>query len=332
MNIKRENCLKSISESFSRFSDIVTLQNKAGFTDINKSAEKLFIYILNKTYNKKFQDINDIQDNYPAIDLADFEARICVQVTSESTNSKFRKTVSTFKEKKLSSLFDVISFLIISNKDKCTLTDKDVDTFVFNLLDVYNDICKLDDQNVYDIDTYLTDNLVSRIDVSDSILPSNTIPRYSIKKPESFLRFLEIQDDEDLVKELLNDLKEFHKVISELTKNEKEYLYYIVKNSRFPRNRYGNEDRSSIYISLKKVEHIFGDKGYDILQVLRSQELLWLDDEYSIDNDQRYITIIVPFFRGEFDANLFVEIKRYCNGNEYSLASILLECDFSCLE
>lgn len=141
---KRENSLKAISEIFARFSDIVTLQNKAGFIDINKSAEKLFIYILNKTYDKNFQDTNDIQNNYPAIDLADFEARVCVQVTSESTNSKFRKTVSKFKEKKLTDSFDYLSFLIISNKEKCTLTDDEIYTDVFNLLDLYNDINKLE--------------------------------------------------------------------------------------------------------------------------------------------------------------------------------------------
>lgn len=332
MNIKRENSLKAISEVFSRFSDIVTLQNKAGFTDINKSAEKLFIYILNKTYDKNFQDTNDIQNNYPAIDLADFEARVCVQVTSESTNSKFRRTVSKFKDKKLTESFDYLSFLIISNKEKCTLTDDEIFTDVFNLLDLYNDICKLDDHKVYAINEFLVDNIASRIDRSDSILPSNTTPKYSIKKPVSFIKFLGLQDEEDLVKELINDLKRFHKVISELTKNQKEYLYYIVKNGRFHRNIYGRDDKNQIIITAKQVEHTFGKYGFEIFQILRSQELLWLDDEYSGDNDHSYITVIAPFFRGELDdVNLFAAIKSYCNDDDYLLRSIFLECDFSSL-
>ncbi|WP_371876200.1 hypothetical protein [Vibrio sp. HB161653] len=51
MNIKREDSLKSLAERFAIFANVVTTQNRAGFNDINKSAERLFIDILNVAYN-----------------------------------------------------------------------------------------------------------------------------------------------------------------------------------------------------------------------------------------------------------------------------------------
>lgn len=334
MNIKREECLKAISEKFSIFSDVVTLQNKIGLTDINKSAEKLFIYILNKTYNMKLRDMNDIQDNYPAIDLADFTARTCIQVTAESTNEKFRRTVSKFKEKKLSESFDCLVFLVISNKVKCTLTDVDIKTDVLNLSDIYKSISRLDDESIYDINQYLTDNLHSRVEKSDSILPSGIISTYLMEKPTALLDYLGLssEQDVDLAEPLIRDIKNFQKTISELTKNQREYLFYIMEKGRFHKRYNGSEDRSQVFILAKHLDQAFGRQSYDICQVLEGQELLWVDNEYDISGDGRTTTIISPYYRGELaDVNLFASIKDYCETKQASLREVFINCNFSCL-
>ncbi|MGL4889069.1 MAG: SMEK domain-containing protein [Aeromonas veronii] len=334
MKIMREECLKAISESFSRLSGIVTLQNKIGLTDINKSAEKLFIYILNKTYYLNLSDMNDIQDNYPAIDLADLRARICFQVTSESTNAKFRDTVTKFKKNNLSESFDHLIFLIISVDKKCLLSDSDLSTEVINLSDVYKRISILRDETLSEIHQYLVDNLHSRVDTSNSILKPSIMPTYIMAKPVALLDYLGLsgEQDIDLAEQLIRDVKNFQKTISELTKNQREYLFYIMEKGRFHKGYNGREDRSKVFIVAKQVDQEFGRQGYDIFQVLEGQELLSIEHEYEISGDGRTTTIISPYYSGELDdLNLFAAIKDYCDKKQGSLREIFVDCNFSCL-
>ncbi len=333
MDIRRENVLKALAERFSIFANFVTIQNKAGFNDINKSAERLFIDVLNIAYNLRLRDMNAIQDNYPAIDLGDYSSRTCIQVTSESTNQKFRGTVERFKEKKLDRDFDKLIFLIISNKDLCTLTDKDINTSVINLNDLYNAIANLDDRDVFYIDSYLAQNLVSRVEQSDSILPLGLMTTYSTPRPNALISFLGLEDEPEYTEQLLSDLKSLAQILSNLTKHQREYLFYIVGHGQFARNIYGRVDENNIVMPTSQVAQAFGDYGVQIFHVLKAQDLLFVNDEYDPHGDDRYISVLEPYFRGELDdTNIFCALKSFCNGDLNMLRRIILDCDFSHLQ
>ncbi|WDD97412.1 SMEK domain-containing protein [Thalassomonas actiniarum] len=332
MDIRRENVLKAIAERFATFSNVVTIQNKAGFNDINKSAERLFIDVLNIAYNLRLRDMNSIQDNYPAIDLADYSSKLCIQVTSESTNQKFRSTVAKFKDKQLDREFDSLMFLIISNKDLCTLSDDKIETSVINLNDLYKKISTLEDRDVFYIDSYLSENLVSRVEQSDSILPSGLMTTYSTPIPDAFIAFLGLENESEYIKLLLGDIKSLAQIISNLTKNQREYLFYVVAQGQFATDMYGHQDENNVVMPTNQVAQAFGDYGHQIFQVLKAQDLLFVNEEYDPHGDDRYITVLEPYFRGELDeTNLFCAIKRFCNSDINKLRRILLECDFSCL-
>lgn len=332
MNIKRENTLKVLAERFATFSNVVTIQNKAGFNDINKSAERLFMDILNVVYDLRLRDMNAIQDNYPAIDLGDYNKRLCIQVTSDSTNQKFKKTVSKFKEKQLDRDFDALFFLIISNKDICSLSDRDVHTKVINLNDVYKEISNLDDRDVFYIENYLAQNLVSRIETNDSILPTSLMTTYSTPRPEAFIKFLELENEPEYLGQLLHDLKKFSETISDLTKNQREYLYYVVAHGQYAKAMFGRSDENVIVMPTSQVDQVFGDYGHQIFQVLKAQDLLWVNDEYEPHDDGRYIMVLEPYFRGELDdTNLFCAIRNFLNSDKDDLRRVIVECDFSCL-
>ena len=332
MDIRRENALKALAERFATFSNVVTIQNKAGFNDINKSAERLFIDILNIAYNLRLRDMNAIQDNYPAIDLGDYGARTCIQITSESTNQKFRDTVSKFKEKQLDRDFDKLVFLIISNKDLCSLTDRDIDTSVINLNDLYKVIANLDDRDIFHLDNYLAENLISRVEQSDSILPSGLVGTYSMPTPNALITFLGLEGEPEYTEQLLNDLKSLAQTLSNLTKNQREYLFYVVGQGQFARNLFGRLDENNIVMPTSQVEQAFGGYGFQIFQVLKAQDLLFVNDEYDPHGDDRYIRVLEPYFRGELDdTNLFCTLKSFCSGDLDKLRRIILDCDFSCL-
>lgn len=332
MNIRREEVLKTLAERFVTFSSVVTIQNKVGFSDINKSAERLFINVLNTVYNLDLEDMNTIQDNYPAIDLGDYASRTCIQVTSESTNQKFRNTVSKFKEKELNRDFDELKFLIISNKEICSLTDDEINTHVINLNDLYKEISKLDDKRVYYIDEYLADNLVSRIEQSDTILPSELMATYSTPRANEFISFLKLENELELTKLLLNDLKSLAQILRNLTKNQREYLFYVVYLGNYARNFYGCLDENHIVMPTSQVLQVFGEYGYQIYEVLKAQDIVRINYEYEPNSDGRCISVIEPDFRGELEEiNLFCELKKFCNNDRDKLSRILVYCDFSCL-
>lgn len=331
METKREKSLKIIAEKFSTLENFVTLQNKSGFSDINKSAERLFIDILNVTYNLTLRDMNEIQENYPAIDLGDYNKRICVQVTSESTNQKFRRTVEKFKEKKLDKDFDRIVFLIISNKNLCTLSDKEIETKVINLTDLYKNISTLNDRNISYIENYLTQNLVSHAEKNNSILPTNLFQTYNTSKPDALIRFLRFENDHEATQELSHDLKKLSKIISSLTQNQREYLFYTIAEGRFARKN-GRHDYNVVVIPTSQVDQEFEEYGFQIFQVLKSKDLLFINDEYDPHNDDRYVRVIEPYFSDKLDGvNLFAAIKEFCGDDDSKLRRIFLECDFSCL-
>lgn len=325
METQREKILKALGERFSTFSNFVTIQNKAGFYDINKSAERLFIDVLNIVFKVSLRDMNEIQDNYPAIDLGDYNTRTCIQVTSESTNQKFRSTIKKFKENQLDRDFDKLIFLIISNRDKCSITDQLIDTKVINLNDLYQMISTLEDRDILYINDYLARNLLSRVEQNDSILPSSLNTTYAIPRPNAFISFLGIDDEPEDIDLLLKDIKSLAQILSNLTQHQKEFLFYIVAHGQFVR-----DDR--IFMPTSEVEQRFGEYSVKLYEVLRAKGLIFIDEEYDLYGDDRYISALVPWFRGEFGENLFPLIKSFCKENSYMLEGIIVNCDFSQLK
>ena len=74
--------------------------------------------LLELVYGYNFINTNDIYPNYPAIDLADNERRISVQVTSDNSIEKINRTFEVFKnsKEKLIDKYDRIIFFMIKGK------------------------------------------------------------------------------------------------------------------------------------------------------------------------------------------------------------------------
>lgn len=332
MRINRDEKIKTIGEHLSTLSNYVTLQNKIGQTDINKSSEKFFIYILNTIYDLNLIDLNSIQDNYPAIDLGDVNSKICIQVTAETTNAKFRNTVEKFFEKELNRKFNKIVFLIISNKEKCSLTDNRIDTVVINTTDLYKEINNLNDNKVNSLESYLNDNLTSRIRPTNSILPNRIMSTHQFTHPSMFIKFMGLDNEPELIDILVSDLKNLSGTLNKLTKNQKEYIYYIMTNGFHP-TTYGNrEDNGKLYITTSEMNQQFGSAGYEIYESLYTKKLVDIDDEYDPEYSGRSMRIIDLHYWGKLDdTNYLSYIKSFLNSNEEKIRRIILDGDFSIL-
>lgn len=89
------------------------------FTDLTFDLENLIKGFLNvfEKYGEKYENINKIKHNYPAIDLANKTKNIGLQVTTNANLTKVKKTISTYQKHNLSySKLIVIGFVKSTTK------------------------------------------------------------------------------------------------------------------------------------------------------------------------------------------------------------------------
>ncbi|TAW65991.1 hypothetical protein ELI15_17165 [Rhizobium ruizarguesonis] len=82
---------------------------------MNIHAENFYRDYLNLALGHALENTNLFRANFPAIDLADKKARICMQVTSSGGAAKVRHTVKQFKENKLYDQYDRLVVLVLGD-------------------------------------------------------------------------------------------------------------------------------------------------------------------------------------------------------------------------
>jgi hypothetical protein len=89
-----------------------------GLTDHNKISENLICGLMREILGfRGLRNLNATEHaNYPAIDLADFGARIAVQVTATATLPKIKGTITKFLKHGLQGSFDRLIMYVLSRK------------------------------------------------------------------------------------------------------------------------------------------------------------------------------------------------------------------------
>jgi len=317
---------RNIADSFTRIEKYLTFTNAIGYTDFNSDAERFFIEILDTTYDYRLKELNAEKPNFPAIDLADNRQRICIQVTTTGDNAKFRDTLAVYKRNGFNEKYDELIFLILSTDHRITATDNKVKTRILSLKDLFKDIGALKDKDIEYIDSYLKDYLREQ-NASDNS-PKHGIT-YTLGSAKKFIKWSNIED-EDILK---SDLKLFAEKLSELTNNQRSYLHFLVTKGHTPTTR-SYHDRSDHIVVPSALERAhYGAEGNDIYNSLKAEDLVVLDDEYDQNDDERYVTALMPRYRGETeDFNLFAQIKNFLKADVSKLRRVFINCDFSCLD
>lgn len=73
--------------------------NNFGYYDINKKIQGYIGEIIDYVYYggyKRTVDLDEIQSNYPAVDLANYESKVAFQITSETRTRKIYDTINSF--------------------------------------------------------------------------------------------------------------------------------------------------------------------------------------------------------------------------------------------
>ena len=124
----------------------VISRNKLNLTDDNIILENFIRDIMNLTYNYQLRNSNQVNKNYPSVDLIDENNKISVQITSTKSSKKVNDTLDSFNELKLYQKYDTVKIFILTQKQKkysINNYDKikfDINTDIMDFDDLYKDI------------------------------------------------------------------------------------------------------------------------------------------------------------------------------------------------
>ena len=90
--------------------------NKQGYNDANLYCENIVKNIMNIVYDYDLINLNSIKNNYPGVDLGDYQKKIAVQVTSTKTSQKVNKSLEKIEDNNIRDDFDIIYIFILTKK------------------------------------------------------------------------------------------------------------------------------------------------------------------------------------------------------------------------
>ncbi len=132
MSTARARLLRRARRYLSIWKENIGLDNELGLTDINSDAEDFCCGLLNIVLDANFQNLNLLQMNFPAIDLADNNKRLCIQVTSTAGAEKIRHTLERFFDHGLDANYDRLIVMILGKKKKYQIDFPQKEGFAFD--------------------------------------------------------------------------------------------------------------------------------------------------------------------------------------------------------
>ena len=117
-----EKCLAEIAQK-------ITESNKHNLTDINIICEEVFGQILNRLFEINLIAISlEINRNFPAVDLIDYDNKIAYQVTTQDTKEKINHTIEVFnRHTEIFDKVDELNILFLKKVDDKLYENEDVD-------------------------------------------------------------------------------------------------------------------------------------------------------------------------------------------------------------
>jgi len=107
-----------ISTAIAVLMDKIRVENLAGLFSLNSLSEDLFLPVFRLVFNAPMlHNVNRDSANAAYIDLADENARIAIQVTSQRTEAKITETLKNFLEKGYHKKYRRLVIFILTNHD-----------------------------------------------------------------------------------------------------------------------------------------------------------------------------------------------------------------------
>lgn len=116
--LKHIELINQFREEIAKLAHEIESSVAMGHLDINKISEDVVCGLFRELYGfEKLRNLNsDEQKNFPGIDLADDDARIAIQVTSDKSLEKIKETLKTIIDHRLYEKYDRVIFYILTRK------------------------------------------------------------------------------------------------------------------------------------------------------------------------------------------------------------------------
>jgi len=198
-----------IKDKLSYIQSKINNDTKLQLYDINKTAEDIFMHLLNLTYGWNLQNANDEIINFPAIDLMDTTNEIVIQVTSDTRKKKVKEdTIEAFNKLvkedkyKIYAHYEIKMFYIKDKPSKSTLKNWEDEGLISQ-----SNILGIEDINK-EISADTTHTLATKVFrylcnlFHDKICESDTSPQLTTKLGKSTLigREKELQEIDEQLK------------------------------------------------------------------------------------------------------------------------------------
>lgn len=148
-------------------------------------SEDLYCDLMNIAFGYELQNMNWVQDNFPAIDLGDDDKRLAVQVTSTKIPDKVRKTLKRFFDHGLNQKYDRLIVLIAGlaeHKDEKGVY-QGVDLEIWGTKELMKELRKLTLEKLEEVDKLLK----KRVSAEPTREPVFNLPLPERRNPVGFL-------------------------------------------------------------------------------------------------------------------------------------------------
>ena len=118
MVFKCSESLQTITSGLGWVVSTCELQGLLKLFNDHVQAQHFFCRLLNAICQLQLQQMDQIQANYPAIDLGDAGNRIAYQITTEKGGDKVQHTLNKFVEHELDKTYDTLKMLVIGDRQE----------------------------------------------------------------------------------------------------------------------------------------------------------------------------------------------------------------------
>ncbi len=199
--LKQEQLIKNISDNLGILEYTTRNRGLIGLVDQNIIAESFMAKVLNIIYDYNLVNLNNIK-NCAAIDLGDYNKKICFQVTytcEGQSRRKIKQTIATFIENESYKNFTCLKFLFLGPKqqnykafDTQNLFEFNPLKDVLNLQDLIKELRGLSSEKIIDLSNLidnefhnnkdLIENHVQQQSDNDALKEYRTVPVLTLRQ------------------------------------------------------------------------------------------------------------------------------------------------------
>lgn len=315
------------------------IKNKKNLYDINIHCEEFFCEFLNILFDLDLKNLNELEMNFPAVDLGDEENEICYQITTTSEKTKIRNTLNKFIDKRLYKKFSTLNILILGKKKKyepLNYIDKfkfDIYENVIDFIDLSKKISQCNINKIIEIKNFLDEHIdCINNNVSNKSYLSNVITEEIIygknynKLMTDYFNF-DLENDKEMIDTTIEDIVYFAQKLKELDKHCREIIKAIIER-RFKKNRNGRE-YDKIYFDRDDLKSYLNYYYTDVdkkLGILYKRDFIVLiEDSY----DEYEILYSMSESR---DWDILFNLVDFCEKYNRDIDKIILDLDFTVLD